>query len=64
MECVPEKVDDHWRAMDFLLYALVNMHSLSDFRLRVPTYEPEAKPWIESLDKILWLVYELGSLIF
>ena len=40
------------------------MHSLSQCQVLVPTYELETKSWIKSLDKILWLVYELGSLIF
>ena len=64
MEHVPKKIDDHWGVMDCLLNALVNMHSLSDFQVQIPTYEAEAKPLIESIEKILWFVYELGSLIF
>ena len=47
--------DNYWREMDYLLNALVNMYSLSDFRVRKPRYE--AQPWIECLDKILWSVY-------
>ena len=49
-----------WRAMSYLLSALVNMHSLSDFRLRMPRSH-EVQPWMESddsLDKIFWSVYE------
>jgi hypothetical protein len=47
--------DDQHRAISYLLNALVNMHSLSDLRLAVP------KPWTESLNKILWSVYEPNS---
>ena len=50
-----------WRAISYLLNALVNTHSLSDFRLRMPR-RYEVQPWMggdESLDKILWSVYEL-----
>ena len=49
----------HQRATSYLLDALVNMHSLSDLRLRMPRYE--VQPWMKSLDKILWSVYEHGS---
>ena len=56
-----KKDDDHWRAtMEYLLNALVNMHRLSDFRLRfLRGYDSRVRwqPWIESLDKILWSVY-------
>ena len=59
VECVPDDGnDDHSRAMDYLLNALVNMHSLSDFRLF-----NERRLWentLNYLNKILWLVYELG----
>jgi hypothetical protein len=48
--------DDPQRAIGYLLNALVNMHSLSDLRLRIPWHFET-----ESLDKILWSVYELGS---
>ena len=44
------------RAISYLSNALVDMHSLSDLRLRM---RPHDHPWIESLDKILWSVYEL-----
>ena len=63
MECFRQKKrkkkgnDDHRREMiEFLLNALVNMHCLSDFRLRFLRAH-ELEPWIESLDKILWSVY-------
>ena len=50
--------NDYQRTISHLLDALVDMHSLSDLRLRM---RPHDHPWIESLDKILWSVYELGS---
>ena len=55
-------IDDHLRAMDYLLKALVNMHmhSLSDFRL--PDERQLPKKIANSLNKILWSVYELGIL--
>ena len=55
--------DDYWRSIDYLLKALVDMHSLSDFRLRMtcPCYEDQ--PWVKSLDKILWSVYELWKFL-
>ena len=43
--------------ISYLLNALVNMHSLSDLRMRLSPI----KSWSESLDNILWSVYELGS---
>ena len=53
--------DSSWRSIDYLLNALVNMHFLSDFRVRMPHYEID--PWVErvmeSLEKIMWSVYEL-----
>ena len=59
VECVPDDgIDDYSRAMDYLLNALVNMHSLSDFRLL-----DERQLWektLNSLNKILWSVYEVG----
>ena len=56
MECFRQK-QKNWRTtMEYLLDALVNMHCLSDFRLRF-LRGFEGKPWIESLDKILWSVY-------
>ena len=55
-ECVN---DGQFAAMDYLLSALVNMHSLSDFRVF-----DERKLWWEKtlhmLNVILWSVYELG----
>ena len=54
-ECV---IDDHLRAMDYLLKALVNMHSLSDFRL--PDERQLSEKTLNSLNKVLWSVYELG----
>jgi hypothetical protein len=42
--------------LNALLAALVNMHSLSDLRLRKPLY---VESWTESLDEILWSVYDL-----
>ena len=45
-----------------LFNALVNMHFLSDFRLRLPRRYKDS--WIEDLDEILWSVYEVGVLIF
>ena len=55
-----ETDDCHRKSIDYLLSnVLVNMHSLSDFRLRMPPCE--VQPWIESrIIKILWSVYELG----
>ena len=63
-ECVlDDGKDNHSRAMDYLLNALVNMHSLSDFRLL-----DERQLWVtwktlNSLNKILWSVYELFDLL-
>ena len=63
MECFHQKKKekkrdyDHQQAtIEYLLNALVNMHCLSDFRLRFLRAH-ELEPWIESLDKILWSVY-------
>ena len=56
-EYVPYENDEHWRAIDYLLNALVDMHSLSDLRLRMPRSCYEVQPWVKSLDKILWSVY-------
>ena len=61
MECVRKENDENRRAMTYLLKALINMHSLSDLRLRMCRYEPEVGA---NLDKILWSVYELEVLIF
>jgi len=59
MEYIRNENDDHVRpAIDCLLDALVNMHSLSDFRLRIRRYE--VQPWMVgdgSLDKILCNVH-------
>jgi hypothetical protein len=53
--------NDFQQAISYLLNALVNMHSLSDFRLRLGMFRRRdvTQPWIDSLDKILWSVYEL-----
>ena len=51
--------NDYQQATSYLLNALVNMHSLSDLRLRM--FRSEDQIWIESLNKILWSVYEPGS---
>ena len=49
---------DHQQAISYLLNALVvNMHSLSDFRLRIP-WRYGDQPWFRSLEKILWSVYD------
>ena len=55
-----ESDDHHRKQIDYLLSnVLVNMHSLSDFRLRMPPIA--VQPWNGSLiNKILWSVYELG----
>ena len=60
-----KKDDDPGQVLiNYLLSALVNMHHLSIFRLRLPPTRSmgyEIQPWVkravESLDKILWLVY-------
>jgi hypothetical protein len=46
------------REISYLLNALVNMHSLSDLRLRKPRYV-KILSWMDSFDKILWSVYDL-----
>ena len=58
MECVRNENNENRRAMTYLLKALINMHSLSDFRLRMRCDETDT--WIEDLDDILWSV-NLGS---
>ena len=58
----PHNNSDRQWAIHYLLNALVNMHSLSDFRLRMPWCYGD-RPWIDTLNKILWSVYELGSFL-
>ena len=56
--------DNYWPAMNYLLRSLVDMHSLSDFRLLFPRLYG-LQDWeknLKSLNKILWLVNELGNL--
>ena len=57
-----ENDDHHRKQIDYLLSnVLVNLHSLSDFRLRMPPSDSDVQPWIECLiNKILWSVYGLG----
>jgi hypothetical protein len=53
--------NDRQQAISYMLTALVNMRSLSDFRLRIPRRDDTIRLWMEeSLDKILWSVYGLG----
>ena len=61
MRCVHKENDENRRAMSYLLKALINMHSLFEFRLQMGRYEPEVGA---KLDGILWLVYKLEVLIF
>ena len=53
----PDGLNWEQAMISYLLNALVNMHSLSDLRMRLSPI----KSWSESLDNILWSVYEVGS---
>ena len=47
--------DNPWRSIDYLLLnALVNMHSLFDFRLRMPRFEDLTR--IENQEDIFWVL--------
>ena len=64
VECTRDNPDENWKAMTCLVKVLINMHSLSDFRLimrpNITNFWFKArKKVINSLNKILWLVYEV-----
>jgi hypothetical protein len=58
VECGRFEPNVNQRSIPYLLKGLVNMHSLSDFRLRIRSNEVGL--WIENLHKILWSVYEFS----
>ena len=52
------KIDKNRRVMTFLSKSLINMHSLSDFRVRSCHGEVEAE-MMKGLGEILWSVYKI-----
>jgi hypothetical protein len=46
------------RVSTYLLKSLINMHSLSDFRLR-SRLRNSGEAWLKGLSKILWSVYKI-----
>ena len=63
MECTRNNPDQNRRAMTLLVKVLINMHSLSEFRLIMPdiseTRFENRNESIKNLNRILWLVYEV-----
>ena len=64
VECTRDNPDENWKAMTCLVKVLTNMHSLSDFRLRMRPrianfWFRDRKKVISNINKILWLVYEV-----
>ena len=56
IEYARNNIDKNQRVTTYLLKSLINMHTLSDFRVRSWRGEAEAQ-MMKSLDKILWSVF-------
>jgi hypothetical protein len=62
IEYAHDNVDRNWRVTTYLSKSLINMHSLSDFRVRSWPGEADAE-MMRGLDKILWSVCKKFDLL-